>query len=108
MTLPKARPRDVVRPKPPTQVLLFEADTDDDDLRREHRRRGWPERFSVKGVEHDYVVVDSSGTPVEAVEHATRAAQAVKQRARRDSCPPARAARTDQPAHSPSGLAARG
>lgn len=79
----KARPRDIVRAIAPKQVLLFEAHPDDDALRREHSRRGWPGRFAVEGVEHDYVVLDSTGDPIETVEQAVRVARAVTDRSRR-------------------------
>ncbi len=79
--LAKARPRDIVRPRALKQVLLVEADPNDDALLREHLRRGWPGRFAVKGIEHDYVVLGSTGDPVETVERAIRAAQIAKERA---------------------------
>ena len=70
-----------MRPRAAKQVLLVEAEPNDDELLREHLRRGWPGRFAVKGIEHDYVVLDSTGNPVETVERAIRAAQIVKERA---------------------------
>jgi hypothetical protein len=79
-TAAKKRPRDVVRPITPKQVLLFEADPSDDALSREHGRRRWPGRLAVEGVEHDYVVLDSPGDPIETVEQAARVAQVVKDR----------------------------
>lgn len=79
-SLAKSRPRDVVRPRSPKQVLLIAVDPSDNGLRDEHRRRGWPERLVAEGVEHDYVVLDSTGDPVETVQQAHCAVELAKRR----------------------------
>jgi hypothetical protein len=63
--LAKARPKAVPVPRPPRQVLVFEAEPGDDRLAREHVRRGWPPRLPVRGVPHDYVVFGPGENPVE-------------------------------------------
>jgi Protein of unknown function (DUF4238) len=61
----KRRPGLVVKPRPNHQVMLIDAEPGDDRLAREHRARGWPERLSVRGESHDYVVLDDDETVVE-------------------------------------------
>jgi hypothetical protein len=61
----KRRPRLVVRPRPFRQAMLIDAEAGDDRLAREHRERGWPERFQVRGELHDYVVLDEDENVVE-------------------------------------------
>lgn len=70
----------IPRPKPATQVMLVEWDANDDTLAREHERRGWPSRLLVKGVPHDYVVMDMDGNPVGT---SARVMQLAKRRAMR-------------------------
>jgi hypothetical protein len=57
-TAARRRPADAVRPKPFTQVALFETDPDDDSLAEANRRRGWPPRLrNHSGELRDYVVI---------------------------------------------------
>jgi hypothetical protein len=58
----------------------MDADPGDDRLAREHARRGWPEQFIVKGVPHDYVVIDERRNPVE---HSIKIHEITKRRARK-------------------------
>jgi hypothetical protein len=53
----KARPGDIVRPKPQNHVVLLDPDPTDDSLANANTRRGWPPRLVYEGVAHDYVVV---------------------------------------------------
>ncbi len=59
----KRRPDRIVRPKPHHQMILFDADPDDDTFARANMRRGWPARVVYEGVAHDYIVFPH-GTPV--------------------------------------------
>ena len=76
----KARPADVVRPKPQNYVLLTDPDPDDDSFAEANRRRGWPARIEYEGAEHDYVVIPHDGPSAEL--HAQMDA-AVERRARK-------------------------
>jgi hypothetical protein len=54
----RRQPRDVIRPRPLTDVVLLEIDPDDPSLAAEHKRRGWPPHLSGNdGKPHDYLVI---------------------------------------------------
>lgn len=53
----KARPTDVVKPRPQCQVTILDADPDDDSFAEANRKRGWPARLPYEGELHDYVVI---------------------------------------------------
>lgn len=68
------------RPVPSKQVMLIEADPDDESLARANAARGWPPWLPVEGRPHDYVVVES-GT--NAVDQQVRLTQLAARRARK-------------------------
>lgn len=78
--LARKNPSRVPRPRPFRQVILIDAEPGDDRLAREHARRGWPEQFLVRGIPHDYVVIDERRNPVE---HSVKIHELTKRRAMR-------------------------
>lgn len=63
--LAKASPRRVPRPQPKRNVLVLQADPGDERFARANAQRGWPARVPVRGVPHDYRVLEADENPVD-------------------------------------------
>jgi hypothetical protein len=63
--LAKGSPGRVPRPRPTRNVMVVQAHLADERFAQANIRRGWPARVLVRGVPHDYRVLDSDENPVD-------------------------------------------
>lgn len=73
-------PNEVGRPRPRSQLMLFEADPDDPTFADANEKEGWPRYIVEDGVEYDYVVIPHGA---ESLELAAEVNRKVEERARR-------------------------
>ncbi|HEX4669851.1 MAG TPA: DUF4238 domain-containing protein [Solirubrobacterales bacterium] len=80
----RSHPKDVVKPRPPKQVLLIPPDALSPSVTSEYARRGWPSAISVAGKdgkpkEMGYIVVDFDEPAGSVAQLGTEIAQALHQ-----------------------------